>query len=289
MSGITIEEYRGIRGLVYAKVISDTSTGITYGTVKPVAGTSQLVKSTATSNEAHYYDNVPAVVVTGVGADTVTINTSVIPMDVIADMTGQYYDSTTGLFVEQDGTAPDIAIGYITTKTDGTDVFVWRQKGKVTLGDTTHGTKDAGTTANGQTLTYTGVSTTYAFSKTGKGSKATYIEIDNNPAGITEQAFFASVQTPDTIGATVDVIGVGVAPAAATITEGGTIQMIATVIPTNATNRGVTWSVTSGGTYASVSEDGLVTGLAAGSATITVTTSDGSFTDTATITVEAEA
>lgn len=282
---MVIEEYRGIRGLVYAKIISDTSEGITYGAVKKIAGTSQLVKSTATSNEAHYYDNVPAVVVTGVGADTVTINTSVIGFDVTADMTGQFYDSTTGLFVEQDGTAPDIAIGYITTKTDGTDVYVWRQKGKMTIGDTTHQTKDAGTTANGQTLTFTGVATTYAFSKTGKGSKATYIETDNNPAGITEQAFFASVQTPDTIGATVHVTGVGVAPAAASIEQGETLQLIATVIPTNATNRAVTWSVTSGGSYASVTADGLVTGTAAGTATVTATTSDGSYTDTCTVTV----
>ena len=282
----TIEEYRGIRGLVYAKVTSDTASGITYGEVKPLAGTSQLVKSTATSNEAHYYDNVPAVVVTGVGADTVTIDTSVIGFDTIADITGQYFDASTGLFVEQDGTAPDIAIGYITTKTDGTDVYVWRQKGKITIGDTTHQTKDSGTTANGQQLVYTGVTTTYKFSKTGKGSKATYIETDNNPAGISEQAFFANVQTPDTIGASVSVIGVGVAPASASIEVDGTIQCVATVIPTNATNKAVTWSVTSGGTYASVSASGVVTGLAEGTATITATTSDGNFTDSCTITVD---
>lgn len=284
-----IEEYRGIRGLVYAKVISDTTDGISYGTVKALAGTSQLTKSTATSNEAHYYDNVPAVVITGVGADTVTADVSAIPLETIADLTGQYYDSATGLFVEKDGNAPYVAIGYVTTKTDGTDVYVWRNKCKATLGDTTHQTKDAGTTANGQQVTFTGVATTYQFSTVNAGAKAVYIETDNNPSGITEQAFFASVQTPDTIGGTVDVVGVGVAPAAATIAVGATIQAIATVIPTNATNRNITWSVTSGDSYASVSENGLITGLAAGVATVTATTSDGSYTDSITVTIETEA
>lgn len=284
-----IREWRGVRDLVYAHVISDTSDGITFGSVKKLAGTSQIVKSTDASNEAHYYNNVPAVIVSGVGADTVTIDTSAINNDIIADLTGQFYDSATGMFVEQEATPPDIAIGYVTNKTDGTEVFVWRLKGKVTLGDTTHQTKDNSTTANGQQVTYTGISTTYKFSKTNKPAKAVNISTDNNPAEVTEAAFFASVQTPDTVGGTVDVTGVGIAPSALTVETDSTAQLIATVIPTNATNKAVTWSVTSGGTYASVSSDGLVTGLSAGTATVTVTTVDGSFTDTCTVTVETSA
>ncbi|HPY79532.1 MAG TPA: Ig-like domain-containing protein, partial [Bacilli bacterium] len=60
----------------------------------------------------------------------------------------------------------------------------------------------------------------------------------------------------------------------------------ATVAPTNATNKNVTWSSTNS-SVASVS-GGVVTANAAGSATITVTTVDGSFTATCSVSVGVE-
>ena len=61
------------------------------------------------------------------------------------------------------------------------------------------------------------------------------------------------------------------------------MTLTATVAPADATNKTVTWS-SSDDTIATVA-DGVVTGVAAGTATITVTTQDGGFTDTAEITV----
>ena len=64
-----------------------------------------------------------------------------------------------------------------------------------------------------------------------------------------------------------------------------TEQLTATVLPTSATNQAVNWTVTSGSAYATVSSSGLVTGVAAGTATVTVTTVDGGHTVTCTVTV----
>jgi hypothetical protein len=85
-----IFEYRGVEGLVYAEVTKDnnntgTGEGYVVGTVKPLAGVAEIGKSTDSSSEAHYYDNIPAVVVQSTGADTVTISASAIPLDVLAD------------------------------------------------------------------------------------------------------------------------------------------------------------------------------------------------------------
>ena len=61
----------------------------------------------------------------------------------------------------------------------------------------------------------------------------------------------------------------------AEINTGGTLQLTATVLPSNATNKVVTWS-SSNPTIASVDDNGLVTALAAGFVTITAMTTDGS-------------
>lgn len=57
------------------------------------------------------------------------------------------------------------------------------------------------------------------------------------------------------------------------------IQLIATVLPENATNKKVVWSSSNNG-KATVSQDGWVTTFRAGPVFITVTTEDGGYTDT---------
>lgn len=65
---------------------------------------------------------------------------------------------------------------------------------------------------------------------------------------------------------------------------GKTQQLTATVIPTNATNKSVTWK-SSAPSVATVSSTGLVTCIAAGNATITVTTVDGGYSTTCAVKV----
>ena len=82
----------------------------------------------------------------------------------------------------------------------------------------------------------------------------------------------------------VSVTSISLNPVSATISVNGTQQLNATVAPTNATNKNVSWS-SSNTAVASVNNSGLVTGIAAGNATITATTQDGNKTATCQITV----
>lgn len=198
-----IFEYRGVSDLVYAEVTKDNNSteqgeGYVTGTVKSLAGVAEISKSTDSASEAHYYDNIPAVIITSTGADTITINTAAIPLDVLADITGQTYDSTTGTFIEEEREQKHFALGYKTQTTDGQEIYVWRQKGSFNIPDQTNATENEGTDAKGQELVYTGISTTHKFTKTGKPAKAvnvnTSLDLIKDP-----DKFFDSVQTPDTI------------------------------------------------------------------------------------------
>lgn len=193
-----IYEYRGVEGLVYAEVTADTKENFTTGTVKDLAGVAEISKSTDSSNEAHYYDNIAAIVVSSTGSDEITVSASAIPLDVLAEITGQYYDSTTGMFVEKERDPKYFALGYKTKDTNGNDYYVWRLKGTFNIPDQTNATEDDGTDANGQELTYTGISTVHKFTKlTNKPAKAVTVDTSVNP--VDESTFFGTVQTPDSV------------------------------------------------------------------------------------------
>lgn len=193
-----IYEYRGVRGLVAAEVTEDTAENFTTGTPFQVAGVSEIAKSTDSSNEAHYYDNQAAVVISSTAADELTISTSAIELDTLAKITGQTYDATKGMYVESERTPKSYALGYITKTTDGTEMFVWRLKGTFNIPDETDSTENDGTDANGQEITFTGIATTHKFTATGnKGAKAITVNTAVNP--YTESDFFTAVLTPDTV------------------------------------------------------------------------------------------
>ena len=82
---------------------------------------------------------------------------------------------------------------------------------------------------------------------------------------------------------TISVTGVTLNTNTVSIEEGNSTTLTASIVPSNATNQNVTWT-TSNSNIATVS-DGVVTGVEKGTATITVTTSDGGFSANCTVTV----
>ena len=197
-----ILEYRGVEGLVAAEVTKDnneTGSGEGYvtGEVFSIAGVAEISRTTEASNEAHYYDNMPAIIVSNTASDEVTISASAIPLDVYAKITGQKYDDTKGAMIEGPRENKYFALGYKTKKTNGDEVYVWRYKGTFNIPDQTNTTENDGTDANGQELVYTGIQTTHKFTATGKGAKAMNVDVALNKADVS--TFFDTVTTPDTL------------------------------------------------------------------------------------------
>ena len=193
-----VVEYRGVEGLVAAEVLVDDGTEYTTGPVYAIAGVAEISRTVDSTDEAHYYDNLPMVVISSTSADTVTISASAIPLEVLAFITGQTYDSNKGAYIEGVRTSKYFALGYKTKKTDGSEVYIWRYKGKFNQPGETNATENDGTDANGQEIVYTGIATTHKFSAAGnKGAKSMYVDVAADKADVSN--FFTTVTTPDTL------------------------------------------------------------------------------------------
>lgn len=83
----------------------------------------------------------------------------------------------------------------------------------------------------------------------------------------------------------VDVTGVTINVTATTINVGSSLALVASVLPSNATDKTVTWS-SDDTSIATVTTGGVVTAIANGAANITVTTHDGGYTASCAVTAE---
>ena len=88
-----------------------------------------------------------------------------------------------------------------------------------------------------------------------------------------------SLSTNITVGVAVNVTSVSLAGADGALAVGGTTQLEAVFTPSNATNQFVEFE-SDDTSVATVSESGIVTAVSVGTATITVTSDEGGFTDT---------
>jgi O-glycosyl hydrolase/uncharacterized protein YjdB len=195
-----------------------------------------------------------------------------VDVDVIAGTTGytvgwtangEWLEYTTNV---TDGTYSVIAT--VATPSSGKQMVV--KLDGVTL--TTINIPNTGGYGNFQNVTVTGVPFT------GGNNKVLRFEIVGGDFNI-DKVEVKSVTT-------VPVTSVSISPASASVAAGATVQLTATVNPSNATNKNISW-VSSNTGVATVNSTGLLTGIATGTATITVTTQNGAKTATAAITVTA--
>ena len=108
--------------------------------------------------------------------------------------------------------------------------------------------------------------------------------VDGGTANITATTVDGKKVATCVVTVTVPVTGVTLDTNATTLEISGTQKLVATVAPTNATNKKVTWASDNIG-IATVDQEGTVTGVAEGTANITATTEDGNKVATCVVTV----
>ena len=287
-------EFRGVDNLYVAEVLQDDENGYVCETPVKLAPVAEIGKTTESSSEAHYYDNKAMIVINSEGADTITITVAPPELEMLAKLTGRSFDPVTGALIDNVRNNKYFAIMYRTKGTDGKYRYVSRLKGQFGIPDETNATENDGTDTNNTQIEFTGIYTEYEFTKgtynpgtaTWSKGSAKGVVVDTRYGLADVSNFFGEVQTPDTISAsgTVNVTGVTLTPSTAALEVAEEVQLTATVAPASATDKTVSYSSSNTG-VATVTAGGKVKGVSAGSAIITVTTTDGSFTDICAVTV----
>jgi len=122
----------------------------------------------------------------------------------------------------------------------------------------------------------------YVVTNTNKDGQAT-ITVKTVDGNHTDSAM-VKVEAVDKVN---KVSGIKLDTSQVTLKYGQTIKVVATILPSNATNNGIIWT-SSNSNVATVDSDGTVTVVGGGNTTITATTVDGNYKATCTITVSAK-
>lgn len=153
------KEYRGCRGLVVAKVLTDDATAYTTDKWVRLAGVQAITHAKTEDSEKHFYDNIAAIIVDAVEGDEVSLTVSIPANKTRALIEGNEYNETLDAIIRTGAEKSYFALGYIGAKDDGTEDVNILYKGKFTGGNKVLNTKDDGTTTTNMEYTYTAVHT----------------------------------------------------------------------------------------------------------------------------------
>lgn len=200
-----IFEFRGVDNLVIAKLTQDDAEGYACETPEKLAAVAEVGKSTDSSNESHYYDNKPLIVVSSESDDKITLTIAPPALKMLSNITGKSFDEATGMMVDGERNNDYYAIMYRTKGTDGKYRYVSRLKGQFNIPEETNQTENDGTDTTNTQIEYTGIFTEHEFAKgkfngTGweKGS-AKGVVVDTRYGLADVSNFFDQIQTPDTV------------------------------------------------------------------------------------------
>lgn len=202
-------EYRGVRGLVFAEITKDDTDGYEVGKWMELSGVQSVAVSKTESSESHFYDNAARIVIDAEGADELAMVVSILANKTRATLDGVKYDADSDMIINTPKKRKYFAVGYIGEKTDGEEEINIFYKGKFSGGGETHNTKDDGTEATNVEYTFTAVHTT-AKIYTDKDSKEHTVKSAKFPITdtVTEAAVFGTMtdgtstlapKTPDEI------------------------------------------------------------------------------------------
>lgn len=121
----------GLKNLYYAPLTTDTSSGVTYGTMKKIAGAIQVDINPSVTFNTLYGDDAPFAADSSMTEITVTVETADMPLEDLAALLGHTIDSTTKeLSAKASDNAPYVGLAFEANKHNNKVRYVKLLKGK---------------------------------------------------------------------------------------------------------------------------------------------------------------
>lgn len=132
----------GLKDLHYALLTADTSAAVTYDSPVKIAGAISARISPAVNTATLYADDGPDEVTSSLGEITVELQAKDIPLSVQAALLGHTIGADKVMVKKANDTAPYVAIGFKSLKSNGKYRYIWLYKGKFQLQEQEYRTKE---------------------------------------------------------------------------------------------------------------------------------------------------
>lgn len=216
--------FRGVDKFYVAKIISDTKDGLIYDVPYQVAGVQHVVREVSEESAKVAADNKTALIIKGAASSTATFTTLCLDPAELAKLLGH---KTIGAAMVATNRAEDVYFGimYRMKYSDGTYNYVALSKGKFLAPGEDIETESEGTDTTLQELAVELSQPEYEFTVDGVKASFDYLQLKEDAGENFEDAFFAEMQTPDTI----KTVGGKVASPVADIEDDGIVLTSETV------------------------------------------------------------
>lgn len=177
----------GCDNLVYA-IMSTEDTATTapvYAAVKAAPGIMSLNINPNASLETAFFDDGPGDTAGTLGKIEVEIQKNSLDTEVKADLLGHTIDTNGGLVSASNDTAPWVAIGFRTLKSNGTYRYIWLYKGRFTDPEDSNETKGESINFQSDTINGQFAALIYPVTVDGEARKMWKYEMDEEYASAT--------------------------------------------------------------------------------------------------------
>lgn len=189
----------GLDSLYAALVTQDDAAGYAAETPEYFAPAVNATAEPTTGLETFYADNQPFVVLTSEGETKITLDTSNIPIQILAKYLGKTFDATTGRMYDTGGGAvpPDAALSFRSEKSNGSQRYFQYLKGKFSVPKDEAATAKDTKEAKPSQIVFTAVNTVHKFDVGGGTLKSVKRVVgDEDTDAFSATGWFTQVQVP---------------------------------------------------------------------------------------------
>lgn len=145
----------GLQDIYYAVLTKDDATGVTYSAPKKLSAAITANVTPSVESATLFGDDAPIVTANALGSITVEIGIADIPFADYVTLLGAKVDAKGMLIDNADDQAPEVALGFRRSMSDGSFVYTWLLKGKFALPNEEATTKQGSVTFQTPTMTGT--------------------------------------------------------------------------------------------------------------------------------------